>query len=156
MKPATSIMTSLVASAALIATAAIAQPVLEGGKKFTTELTGEAEVTGGGVPNQGDLAATGTATIVINPGQERVCWEITTGNFSAGTTTITGAHIHSAIAGQNGPIVVALSATLNGTSTGCADVTRSLADAIRKSPQAFYVNVHTNLFPAGAIRGQLG
>jgi len=156
MKPATSIMTSLVASAALIATAAFAQPVLEGGKKFTTELTGEAEVSGAGVPNQGDLAATGTATIVINPGQERVCWEITTGNFTAGTTTITGAHIHSAPAGLNGPIVVALSATLNGTSTGCANVTRSLADAIRKSPQAFYVNVHTNLFPAGAIRGQLG
>lgn len=156
MKPATSLMTSLAASAALIATAAIAQPVLEGGKRFTTTLTGEAEVNAAGVPNQGDLAATGTAKITVNPGQERVCWEITTGNFSAGTTTITGAHIHSAPAGQNGPIVVPLTATLNGTSTGCATVTRSIADAIRKAPQGYYVNVHTNLFGPGAIRGQLG
>lgn len=156
MKPATNLMTSLAASAALIATAAIAAPAREGGKKITTELTGEAEVNSSGVPNQGDLAATGTATIIVNPGQQRVCWEITTGNFTAGTTTIVGAHIHSAPAGLNGPIVVGLTATLNSTSTGCADVTRSLADAIRKAPQGYYVNVHTNLFPAGAIRGQLG
>ena len=156
MKAATSIMTSLAASAALLATVAIAQPVLEGGKRFTTTLTGEAEVNAAGVPNQGDLAATGTAKITVNPGQERVCWEITTGNFSAGTTAISGAHIHSAPAGLNGPIVVPLTATLNGTSTGCATVARSLADAIRKAPQGYYVNVHTNLFLPGAIRGQLG
>ena len=147
---------SLMGSAALIAGAAIAEPVADGGRKFTTELTGENEVNSSGTPNQGDLAATGTAKITVNAGQSRVCWEITTANFSTGTTSITGAHIHSAPAGQNGPIVVALSATLNGTSTGCADVTRSLADAIRKAPQTFYVNVHTNLFPSGAIRGQLG
>jgi hypothetical protein len=34
-------------------------------------------------------------------------------------------------------------------------LSRDLLDAIRKSPQAFYVNVHTNIFPNGAIRGQL-
>lgn len=142
---------------ASIASTALAEPVADGGKKFTTTLTGEAEVNSAGVPNQGDLSATGTATITVNPGQERVCWEITTGNdFTAGTTTIVGAHIHSALAGQNGPIVVALDAVINGTDTGCATVTRTLADAIRKSPQAFYVNVHTNLFTGGAIRGQLG
>lgn len=158
MTPAKSLIASFAASAALIATAAVAQPVLEGGKRFTVDLTGEAEIsTTTGLPNAGDLAATGTAKITVNPGQSRVCWEIdTNGDWSAGTTSITGAHIHSAPAGQNGPVVVALTAVLDGTSTGCATVDRSLADAIRKAPQGYYVNVHTNLFPNGAIRGQLG
>ena len=63
MKAVTSIMTSLAASAALIATTAVAQNVSQGGRKFTTELTGEAEVTAAGVPNQGDLDGTGSASI---------------------------------------------------------------------------------------------
>jgi hypothetical protein len=143
-------------SASFLTAGALSAPVSDGGKKFTTELTGENEVNSLGTPNQGDLSATGTAKITVNPGQQRVCWEVTTGSFTAGTTSIVGAHIHSAQAGQNGPIVVNLTATLNGTSSGCTDVTRALADSFRKAPQGFYVNVHTNLFPAGAIRGQLG
>ena len=151
-----SIAMTLTSASMLVATAALSETVSDGGKKFTTQLSGAAEVNSSGTPNQGDLAATGTAKITVNPGQQRVCWEITTGSFTAGTTSIVGAHIHSAQAGQNGPIVVNLTATLNGTSSGCTDVTRALADSIRKAPQSFYVNVHTNLFTAGAIRGQLG
>jgi hypothetical protein len=136
---------------------ALAAPASQGGRKFTTNLTGEAEVTAAGVPNQGDLSATRTATITVNPGQSRVCWEITTGDdFTAGTTSIVGAHIHVGASTTTGPVVVPLTATIDGTTTGCADVTRELADAIRKTPENYYVNVHTNLFPAGAIRGQLG
>lgn len=158
MKPATSLLTSLAASAALIATAAIAQPAREGGKRVTTTLSGANEV-----PPTSETA-TGTAEITINPGQGRVCWEITTSGFDLATESFTGAHIHSGLPGANGGIVVHLTATLNGTSTGCtttvqpggATLSRSLLDAIRKSPQAFYVNVHTNVFPGGAIRGQLG
>ena len=33
---------------------------------------------------------------------------------------------------------------------------RDVADAIRKSPQGYYVNVHNATYPNGAIRGQLG
>lgn len=151
MSPKNSILVSFAASAALIATAALAAPVSESGKRLTTALTGASEVP----PNT--ETATGRATIWVNPGQQRVCWEITTtGPFSAGTTGITAAHIHPGFVGQNGSPLVGLSASMNSTSTGCTTVTRAIADAIRKSPQAYYVNVHTNLFPAGAIRGQLG
>lgn len=147
---------SLAAATGMIG-AAFAAPVSEGGRKFSTELRGEAEVTSAGVPNQGDLTATGTAKIIVNPGQSRVCWEITTGDdFAAGTTSIVGAHIHVGASTTTGSVVVPLTATIDGTSTGCVDVTRELADAIRKTPENYYVNVHTNLFPAGAIRGQLG
>ena len=134
MTPKAKIAFSLTACFALIGTAAAAQ-VLEGGRKFTTELTGEAEVNAAGVPNQGDLSATGTARIIVNPGQNRVCWEITTANFTAGTTSIVGAHIHIAPSTTTGPVVVPLSAAIDDTVSGCADVTRELADAIRKSPQ---------------------
>lgn len=156
MTPKGKLTLSIVATASLVGVA-LAAPVAEGGRKFSTELTGEAEVTSAGVPNQGDLGATGTAMITVNPGQQRVCWEITTGDdFAAGTTAIVGAHIHVAPATTTGPVVVPLSAVIDGTSTGCANVSRQLADAIRKAPQTYYVNVHTNLYPAGAIRGQLG
>lgn len=140
------------ASTAILGAAAIAAPVLEGGQKFTTTMTGAAEVNGAGVPNQGDPDGTGTALIVVNPGQSRVCWDITTGNLDP----VVGAHIHAAPAGSNGGIVVHLSAAQNAQSTGCSDVTRALADAIRKSPANYYVNVHTTVKPAGAVRGQLG
>ena len=138
--------------AVLATTAALSAPASDGGRKFTTELTGEVEVNAQGVPNQGDLDGTGTAQITVNAGQQRVCWEITT----AGIDAVLFAHIHSAQAGQNGPIVVDLSAAQNDTASGCSTVTRSLADSIRKAPQGFYVNVHTTAFPAGALRGQLG
>lgn len=155
MTPKVTTFLSLAAAMGLIS-AAFAAPVSEGGRKFSTDLTGEAEVTSAGVPNQGDLTATGTARIIVNPGQSRVCWEITTGDdFTAGTTLIVGAHIHVGASTTTGPVVVPLTATIDGTSTGCANVTRELADAIRKTPENYYVNVHTNLFPAGAIRGQL-
>ena len=32
---------------------------------------------------------------------------------------------------------------------------KSLITAIAKSPSAYYVNIHTIKYPAGAIRGQL-
>ena len=156
MTPKGKLLLSIVAAGGAVGVA-LAAPASEGGRKFTTTLTGEAEVTAAGVPNQGDLGATGTATITVNPGQQRVCWDITTGDdFAAGTTAIVGAHIHVAPATTTGPIVVPLTAVIDGTSSGCASVSRQLADAIRKAPQTYYVSVHTNLFAAGAIRGQLG
>jgi hypothetical protein len=137
---------SLFASAALIGTA-IAAPVPQGGQKFTTTMTGANEV-----PGPGDPDGTGTARIMINPGQSRICYELTVSNIA----TATAAHIHSAPVGVAGPVVVPLAAPSDGRSQGCVDVDRSLADAIRKAPQGYYVNVHNAEFPAGAIRGQLG
>ena len=39
---------------------------------------------------------------------------------------------------------------------GCTAVTPELAAALLAQPGDFYVNVHTNELPKGAIRGQLG
>ena len=146
MTPAKTLLSSLAASVALIATAAIAQPV-QGGAKFKTTLSGAAEV-----PGPGDPDGAGEATIIVNPGKAQICWVLKVRNIDPATA----AHIHIGLAGIAGSVVVPLSAPTTGASEGCATVTRTLADAIRKSPASYYVNVHNSAFPSGAVRGQLG
>jgi hypothetical protein len=125
----------------------------QGGRPFSTVLTGEAEVTDAGVPNQGDLDGTGSAKITVNPGQEEVCFELSVAGI---TLPAIGAHIHEGVAGENGPVVVPLVAPdANGVSSGCAQVSRELALAIIQDPENYYVNVHTTDFENGALRGQL-
>lgn len=149
MTPAKQILATAAVSAALIATAAIAQPgpPVMTGAKFKTILTGAAEV-----PGPGDPDGRGEATISVNPGQSRICWEIRVNDIDPATA----AHIHIGAAGTSGGVVLGLSAPTDGDSEGCEDVARSLADAIRKSPASYYVNVHNAPYPAGALRGQLG
>jgi CHRD domain len=120
----------------------------DGGRRLTATLTGAAEVPGPGDPN-----ASGTATITLNPGQEEVCWEITVSGI---TLPAIAAHIHFAPVGVAGPIVVSLTPPdASGFSSGCTSVNRDLVKAILKNPSAYYVNVHTTDFQAGAARGQL-
>ena len=151
MQVRTSAILSLLVASAAFTGVATAQPAAEGGRKFTTELTGEAEVNAAGVPNQGDLDGTGTASVTINPGQGRICYEISVANISAPTR----GHIHRAPAGSNGGIVVPFFETGAVDLEDCVDVTRDLALEIIKSPESFYVNVHNADFPGGALRGQL-
>jgi hypothetical protein len=40
-------------------------------------------------------------------------------------------------------------------SKGCTAASASLAAAVKKSPSAYYVNVHNAKYPAGALRGPL-
>ncbi len=125
-----------------------------GGRTISVDLTGEAEVTAEGVPNQGDLDGSGTATITINRGQGEICWTIDVEDI---TLPAIAAHIHVGASTTTGPVVVTLTPPdEEGTSSGCTIVDRELAKAIAKNPDAYYVNVHTTDFPAGALRGQLG
>lgn len=138
---------ALIASVGLLLASVMPASGDGGGVPFTVELTGEAEVTSAGVPNQGDLDGSGTATVTINPGQGEVCWSIAV----ADVAPIMMAHIHSAVATTTGPIVV----PLNPYEGGCAEVGRALALDIVRHPSSYYVNVHNMEFPAGALRGQL-
>ena len=141
---------TLLPAVALLGGMASAAPVREGGKTYTIALSGANEVNAQGVPNQGDPDGSGTATIFINPGQKRVCYEITLTNVEG----VTAAHIHEAPAGRNGPVEIGLFMN-GGPLTGCADATsRQLAQIIAK-PSNYYVNVHSTSKPAGAVRGQL-
>jgi CHRD domain len=120
----------------------------DGGRPFTTTLTGAAEV-----PGPGDPDGSGTASLTLNPGQAEVCWDISVSNI---TLPATAAHIHVGTATESGPVVVGLSPPgANGTSSGCTSADPTLIKAIIKNPENYYVNVHTLDFPAGAVRGQL-
>jgi hypothetical protein len=123
-----------------------------GGRPFTTTLTGEAEVTAAGVPNQGDLDGSGTASLTLNPGQGEICYELSV----SGIEPATAAHIHVGASTTTGPVVVPLAAPTSGFSSGCASVDRDLILAILRNPENYYVNVHNTPFSAGALRGQLG
>jgi len=137
---------SLVVSTAVIGSTALAEPVAQGGRKLQTTMTGAAEV-----PGPGDPDGTGTAKIVVNHGQARVCYDLVVSNIVAATA----AHIHRGASDVAGPVVVPLGAPSDGDSSGCVDIDKALAKEILKYPARFYVNVHNADFPAGAIRGQL-
>ena len=84
--------------------------------------------------------------------------------FPASTRT-QGAHIHSAGAGVNGPIVVDTGITATNAvpmadgiqefRSGPVSLTAATANAIIANPSAFYFNVHSPLNPGGFARGQL-
>lgn len=120
----------------------------QGGRPFTTHLTGAAEV-----PGPGDPDGSGQAALTINPGQRTVCYRLTV----EGIEPATAAHIHRGTADQAGPVVVTLGAPTDGSSDGCVeDVDRELLQDILSNPSGYYVNVHNATHPAGALRGQLG
>ena len=131
------------AGAALLSAPASSQ---DGGRKFDTALSGAAET-----PGPGDGDGGGSAALTINPGQGRICYSLKVSNIDPATM----AHIHKAAVGVAGPVVVALKAPSGGSSEACATVGRELALDILESPADYYVNVHNEPFPKGAIRGQL-
>ena len=90
----------------------------------------------------------GNASITIRLNKNELCFTLTV----TGLTNVTAAHIHR---GSTGAIVVPLVAPTSGTSSGCVTVTKTLLQEIATTPGAFYVNVHTQSFPDGQIRGDL-
>ena len=129
---------------------ALASIAADGGRKFTTTLTGAAEI-----PGPGDPDGSGTAMITLNPGTGEVCWEI---QVSGIALPATGAHIHLINPATGfGGVVVPLSPAPDetGQSSGCTTADRELIKDIMKNPEKYYVNVHSTEFPAGAVRGDL-
>jgi hypothetical protein len=126
-------------------------PADDGGRKFTTTLTGAEEA-----PGPGDPDATGFASLRLNPGQSEVCHEI---SWAGVDGTVSAGHIHVGPAGSAGPVVVTLfTGSFAGTDSvsACVSADRELILAIMQNPTNYYVNVHSSVFPGGAVRGQLG
>ena len=141
---------------------------------FAGPLDGAQEVA------PGDDDATGFGTVVIDTVAETVSFDLTVAGLSLADLN-TGlsngplgpVHLHNAPAGQNGPIIVPFpfgatyTETADGFNLSVSNV--SFADAVGISGATLsftdfvsallsdniYINVHSNEFPAGAIRGQL-
>lgn len=138
-------LTNIIAACALLGSAAVYAKE-DAGARFTATLDGASEV-----PGPGDADGAGTATVVVNPGREQLCYTI---NVS-GIDPATMAHIHEAQAGSSGPVILGLTAPTGGSSQACIAVSREQAKEIIRNPADYYVNVHNPAFPGGAIRGQL-
>ena len=136
--------------AVVFASPAFAAPPAEGdcngGRPLSAELTGEAEV-----PVPGDPDGSGTANVRVNPGQECLSYDLDV----RGIAPAKAAHIHEAPAGKAGPVVEELEAPTDGSSSGTNSIDREEAKDIVKNPEEYYVNVHNEEFPGGALRGQL-
>ena len=134
---------ALIAGFGLAGCETVADAVAEG---VTASLTGAQEV-----PGPGDPDGSGTAEVTVVNATANVCYDLNVRNIAPATA----AHIHRGGPTVAGPPVVTLEAPTDGGSEGCITVPATLADEIGANPAAFYVNVHNDEYPNGAIRGQL-
>ena len=127
-----------------------------GGRPLSTSMSGANENPKNNSP------ASGTTAVRLNHGQGTVCYDMSVSNL---TTAPSMAHIHKAPAGDNGGIVVHLfgsggaaapTTTSFTLSNVClSGISQALIKDITQNPDQYYVNVHTQTFPGGEIRGQL-
>jgi Cu/Zn superoxide dismutase len=117
---------------------------LPGSLSFEANLDGNQEV-----PPTGSLA-TGYGDVTVDGNGANLHIELSVSNF---TNTITGAHIHAAPPGQNGGVIFNIGAFTGSTR---ADFPLTAAQYATLRAGGYYVNIHSNIFPSGEIRGQLG
>ncbi|WP_372625220.1 CHRD domain-containing protein [Arsukibacterium sp.] len=77
--------------------------------------------------------------------------------LTSGVEDATAAHIHTGVAGVNGPVLLALEQDTDNVNRWKAPATAELSQSIFDVLAAggHYVNVHTPEFPGGEIRGQI-
>ena len=115
-------------------------------KTYVFKMTGPAE-TPAGAPS-----GTAKAVVTLSTKTDKVCW---TFKSLSGVTHPTFAHIHVAPAGKSGNIVVPLSTGSKFLTKGCVPASATVISAIAANPHNYYVNIHSQQYPSGAIRAQL-
>lgn len=105
------------------------------------------------VPPPGDHEGTGESRFIFYPNKNKICYTIQV----SGIARATSAHLHQAPAGQTGPVKLGLNPPRDGTSEH--ECIRGLGERFIKkisgNPSGYYVDVHNEKFPDGALRGQL-
>jgi len=154
----------IVATLAVIATSFVATQQIQAqeGKMIITFLSGKDEVP----PTESNASAWAKFQSVDNGSQLSYWVSI------VGLKEITGAHIHKGSEGQNGDIVTVLSEAKsaeggNETISLRGNITKDglqgplegkeVSDLVSQMKNSsIYVNVHTDEYKDGAIRGQIG
>ena len=132
--------------------------VLAQNQKFNAKLSGQQEVP--------PVQTTASGMAWFKPMQDKVWFKLNVTDMQG----VTQAHIHTGKQGENGPVVVTLykSATpqpINGK-LSYGNITANLLEGPMKGKQisdlatamsngSTYVNVHTEKYPNGEIRGQI-
>lgn len=139
---------------------------------LVADLAGASEVGADGATGVGDPDGAGVAYVFgIDGDPTTLCYVITAAGIDPTfePDAVGMAHIHRAVAGENGPVVAALAFPLEGDAADCLTEgeegkfpligedgePESIVADILANPANYYVNVHTGEFPDGAIRGQL-
>ena len=147
--------TTTLAAATVVAAAALAPAIssagVGGGKVIlATQMGGKVEVPAG----SGDPDGKGFVAVKVNPNKGKLCFSMDWRNIQDPFA----AHIHKAPRGSTGRIKLTLfdqvvSSPINRTcGTG---IKFGLLAKLAGNPEAYYVNVHNDEYPDGAIRGQL-
>ena len=115
-----------------------------------SRLSGTEESPGPGVKD-------GVGSVVIDITGTNVCYDL---KATMGEKP-TKAHIHEGAKGASGPVVVDLKPAFEPgeaayTAKSCVDLTPDVAANLLGDPAGYYVNVHSDAHPDGAMRGQLG
>jgi hypothetical protein len=131
-----------------------------GAKKKKKVVKATATLNGANEVPPADPDGTGTADFKLKRKKGRpngkVCFDVSFQNIGAPHV----AHIHPGAAGVNGPPFIFLfESTTGGTFTSpqsdCVKAPKSQVKQVSKNPDQFYINIHNEEFPDGAIRGQL-
>ena len=128
-----------------------------GGRRFDATLA----------PVSAALTGSGTFTFRAAQGRETLCWTLTIQSLAASAGAVTAAHIHGPLpstdifipftltAAQLSAMNTSLAAGQPATTTGCETVDRAKIRQLLRNLDDFYVNVHTTVFPGGALQGTL-
>ena len=114
----------------------------------TAKLTGDQEVPAV------NTSAVGLASFTISDHRDSVNYNIVVNGLSGAITSV---HIHDAVAGINGGVVVNLTGNIRGNqiigTLAASEVSASFMAGLLT--EKYYVNIHTADNPGGEIRGQL-
>lgn len=133
---------ALAIAAAGLAGAAQADPV-----SLSAHLTGANEK-----PTAGDPDGMGHATLKVDTAKNEICYTLMVENIGQPIM----AHIHKGGPDVAGPVAVPLTPPdSSGKSAACVTADAAVVKDIADNPGAYYVNVHTPDFKAGAVRGQV-
>ncbi len=112
---------------------------------FDVQLTGTAEV-----PGPGAEEGAGDADVILGDGEVCVEADVTLDSPPMAM------HIHDGDVDEAGPVVVDFGRpTREDGWSVCAEAEQSVIDEIAADPAGWYLNVHNEDFPDGAVRAQL-
>ena len=106
------------------------------------------------VPGPGNEDASGRFSGSLHDTDDggQLCYELEVQELSSPSA---GVYVHRGAPDEAGEVVVELDDVAQGAAQGCASVAPADLAMLRAQPDGFYVNVHTEAYPDGAVRGQL-